>query len=128
MFLHVVSEILRFVASALHDVLKKAPSETVLLDNYARVCIVLSEIINEVGAPALAIIPCACQASLSSSPLVWRLTNLHAACKIVQGAKEVESSFMYACRSILSRAVAKRCSRLPNQLALGTAAGHPGDC
>ena len=90
--LHAVSEILRFVASALHDILKKAPSETVLLDNYARVCIVLSEIINEAGAPALAVIPHACQASLSTFPLVWRLTSLHTACKIVQGAKEIESS------------------------------------
>ena len=96
--LHAVSEILRFVASALHDVLKKAPSETVLLDNYARVCIVLSEIINEVSAPALAVIPHACQASLSTFPLVWRLTNLHnhAACKMVQGAKKVEN-IVYVC-------------------------------
>ena len=29
----------------------KAPGETVLLDNYARVCIVISEIINEVLPP-----------------------------------------------------------------------------
>ena len=75
MFLHAVSEILRFVASALHDVLKKAPSETVLLDNYARVCIVLSEIINEVGAAALAVIPLASQA-VSMAPLVARLAKL----------------------------------------------------
>ena len=96
--LHAVSEILRFVASALHDVLKKAPSETVLLDNYARVCIVLSEIINEVSAPALAVIPHGCQASLSTFPLVWRLTNLHthAACKMVQGPKRLRIPFMYA--------------------------------
>jgi hypothetical protein len=39
---------LRFIATALHDVLRKVPSEAVLLDNYARMCIVLSEIINEV--------------------------------------------------------------------------------
>ena len=91
--LHVVSEILRFVASALHDVLKKAPSETVLLDNYARVCIVLSEIINEVGAAALAVIPLACQAFISMAPLVARLANPHAACKIVQGAREIDNSF-----------------------------------
>lgn len=39
---------LRFIATAFHDVLRKTPSEAVLLDNYTRVCIILSEIINEV--------------------------------------------------------------------------------
>ena len=45
------------MVSGLHDALRKAPSEAVLLDNYARVCIIISEIINEVifppQAPAL---------------------------------------------------------------------------
>ncbi|CAL5229723.1 g13100 [Coccomyxa viridis] len=39
--------ILRFLVSGLHDALRKAPSEAVLLDNYARVCVIISEIINE---------------------------------------------------------------------------------
>ena len=43
-----MAEILRFLVSGLHDVLRRAPTEAVLLDNYARLCIVLSEIINEV--------------------------------------------------------------------------------
>lgn len=43
-----VAHVLRFIATALHDVLRKAPSEAVLLDNYPRVCVILSEIINEV--------------------------------------------------------------------------------
>ncbi len=46
-----VAEILRFLVSGLHDALRKAPTEAVLLDNYARLCIVISEIINEVFAP-----------------------------------------------------------------------------
>ena len=41
------------MASGLHDALRKAPSEAVLLDNYARFCIVLSEIINEVSLKPL---------------------------------------------------------------------------
>lgn len=53
-----VSEVLRFMASALHDVLRKAPSEALLLDNYARVCIVISEIINEVSPVIL--MACSC--------------------------------------------------------------------
>ena len=89
---HAVSEVLRFVAAALHDVLKKAPSETVLLDNYTRVCVVLSEIINEVGAPGLGVVPHACQASMRIGLLVARLAHLHAAYRIVQGAKKVKSS------------------------------------
>lgn len=47
-FCHAVAETLRFIAVALHDVLRKTPSEALLLDNYARMCIILSEIINEV--------------------------------------------------------------------------------
>ncbi|CAL8469515.1 g9056 [Coccomyxa elongata] len=42
-----LAETLRFIAVALHDVLRKTPSEALLLDNYARMCIILSEIINE---------------------------------------------------------------------------------
>ena len=48
-----MAEILRFMASGLHDALRKAPSEAVLLDNYARFCIVLSDIINEVNLKPL---------------------------------------------------------------------------
>ncbi len=36
--------------SGLHDALRKVPSEAVLLDNYARMCVIISEIINEVDA------------------------------------------------------------------------------
>ena len=39
--------------SGLHDALRKVPSEAVLLDNYARMCMVISEIINEVDATPL---------------------------------------------------------------------------
>ena len=46
---HAVADVLRYIPSALHDALKKAPSEAVLLDNYARVCVILSEIVREVG-------------------------------------------------------------------------------
>ncbi|EIE21523.1 hypothetical protein COCSUDRAFT_66930 [Coccomyxa subellipsoidea C-169] len=42
-----LAETLRFIGTAFHDVLRKTPSEAVLLDNYTRVCIILSEIINE---------------------------------------------------------------------------------
>ena len=97
--MHVVSEVLRFVATALHDVLKKAPSETVLLDNYVRVCIVLSEIINEVGALALAMVLHACQASIGIISLVACLTYLHAACKIVPGAAIIKCPFV-ACMPV----------------------------
>lgn len=47
-----VAEILRFLVSGLHDALRKAPSEAVLLDSYARVCVIISEIINEVSHPS----------------------------------------------------------------------------
>ncbi len=47
-FCHAVAETLRFIAVALHDVLRKTPSEALLFDNYARMCVILSEIINEV--------------------------------------------------------------------------------
>ena len=85
MLLHAVSEILRFVASALHDVLKKVPSETVLLDNYVRVCIVLSEIINEVGAPALDCYP----AGFNKHPSSCSMPNIPACslqklCKVLR--------------------------------------------
>ena len=36
--------------SGLHDALRKAPSEAVLLDNYARLCVIISEVINEVSS------------------------------------------------------------------------------
>lgn len=59
-----VAEILRFLVAGLHDALRKAPSEAVLLDNYARVCIIISEIINEVLPPPRALGACCRYATL----------------------------------------------------------------
>ena len=52
-----MADVLRYLPSALHDVLKKAPSEAVLLDNYARVCVIVSEIVREVGCPLSSALP-----------------------------------------------------------------------
>lgn len=43
-----VVEILRVIISVLKDVLGKAPSAALLLDKYARLCLVVDEVINEV--------------------------------------------------------------------------------
>lgn len=43
-----VAEVLSFIPSALHDVLKRSPTEAAVLENHARVSIALSEIVNEV--------------------------------------------------------------------------------
>ncbi|KAG2430410.1 hypothetical protein HXX76_009935 [Chlamydomonas incerta] len=40
-------EILRVIISVLKDVLGKAPSAALLLDKYARLCLVVDEVINE---------------------------------------------------------------------------------
>lgn len=46
--LHAVSEILKALIVALKDSLKKAPTESLLFDNYGRLCLILDEMIYEV--------------------------------------------------------------------------------
>ena len=45
---HAVAEILASLRRALRDILKKPPSESLLLDNYARLCLIVDEMIFEV--------------------------------------------------------------------------------
>ena len=43
-----VAEVLRAITAALRSLLRKAPTETLLLDNYGQLCLALDEIIQEV--------------------------------------------------------------------------------
>ena len=49
-----VAEVLKSVVHVLRTLLKKTPSETLLLDNYATVCLALDETIFEVSSSAAA--------------------------------------------------------------------------
>ena len=44
-----MAEVLRAITFALRALLKKAPTEALLLDNYGQLCLALDEIIQEVG-------------------------------------------------------------------------------
>ena len=46
-------EVLSAIPLALHDVLKRAPSETALVENYGRVALTLSEMLVEVRASTM---------------------------------------------------------------------------
>ena len=46
--LHAVVEVLRTIIQALREVLGK-PTSTVLLDKYAKLCLVVDEVLNEVS-------------------------------------------------------------------------------
>jgi hypothetical protein len=46
-----VAEVLRTMCLVLRDIFKKTPSEALLQDNYGRLCLIVDEMIYEVGTP-----------------------------------------------------------------------------
>ena len=48
-----MAEALRGLAAALREAMRKPPSEAVLLDHYARLCLVADEVVHEVSSKPL---------------------------------------------------------------------------
>ena len=46
--MHAVAEVLGALSTALREILRKAPTEAQLFDNYARLCLIVDELIYEV--------------------------------------------------------------------------------
>ena len=53
-----MAEALRGLAAALREAMRKPPSEAVLLDHYARLCLVADEVVHEVSSELLLVCCC----------------------------------------------------------------------
>ena len=67
-----VSEVIDVIVQSLRDVLKRQPSEGLLWDNYGKLCLLIDEIVNEVGLPCTSWHVCSTQVPNHSRAGLYR--------------------------------------------------------